>query len=388
MTKDTVIGIDIGTQSIKIVAAEPIPGQAKPRIVYATESPSAGFRHGYVVDQDQANQSLQNALAKAERELGGKITQGRFSIGGVGLASQYVRTSIDIVSKHPEVTERHVEEVINKAEDLFTAKYPNKKILHIIPIKYSVDNRDVLGTPIGMYGQQLEIKIIFITILEHHYDAYITMLEKNNITPLDIIAAPLADATASLSPKQKTHGCMVTNVGADTTSSATFENGLVTSLEVLSIGSNDITNDIALGLQLPIEEAEDIKTGQNKEYPKRKVDEIVHARIADILELLEKYLTKIKKNRLLPAGVIFSGGGAEIAHIHDYAKQQLRIPANSVTIEKISKKTKRSVKLGSQFSTAYGLCFSEAGHQIFGKNLFSFKKLKKQINYWFNQIMP
>ncbi|MCA9353095.1 hypothetical protein KC901_02835 [Patescibacteria group bacterium] len=388
MNYEHTIGIDIGTSSIKLVITEPNNQPGSPKILHAVESPSHGFRHGYIVDADKALESFSRLVTKAEKEYKQKITRARFSIGGVGLCSQYVRTSIEIQKKNTEITERNVDEVLQKSEELFTAKYPNKKILHVIPIKYKVDGHDVLGTPIGMYGNSIEAKVLFITILEHHYDALVSMIEKHHVNILDIIASPIADGAASASYKQQTQGCLVANIGAETTSIATFENSTITSLDVFQIGSNDITNDIALGLQIPLEDADDIKRGVAHEYPKRKVEEIIQARIEDIFELITRHLQKIKKNRLLPAGIIFTGGGSHIESLNEYAKQELKLPSSTIHIQTISKKSKRNVRLPHQFSIAYGLCVSEGGHQHFAGAGISLKKLKRSFNNVLNQIMP
>lgn len=384
MNNDSTIGIDFGTSTIKLVVAETLQNQHA-RIITNIESPAQGFRHGYIVDQEKAAESLNVALQKLAK-TGQRVLKARIAFGGVGLKSQYVRTSIDEI-KNSEITERHVHEVVQKAEDLFVEKYPNKKILHIIPVKYRVDSRDVLGTPIGMYGNAIEVKVIFITTLEHHYDAIMSIIERNGIDVIDTIASPIADASSSLSYKQRNQGCMLTNIGAETTSFSTFENGIITSLDIIPIGSNDITNDIALGLQIPLEEADLIKKGGKNEHPKRKVDEIIHARIADILELADKHLLKIKKSRLLPAGIVFTGGGSQIAHINEYAKQELKLPSEEVTLNKISKKTKRSLRVPNQFSVSYGLCNSDSGRTR-TKRRFSLKKIKRTVSDFISQIMP
>lgn len=384
MSTEQKIGIDIGTSSIKIVVAENMPN-GKSRILTNIESTAHGFRHGYIVDQEKAAESLNIALQKLAKN-GHKASKVHVAFGGVGLKSQYVRTSIDQI-KNNEINERHVHEVIQKTEDLFVEKYPNKKILHIIPVKYRVEGRDVLGTPIGMYGSNIEVKVIFITILEHHYDALVNIFARNKIDVVEMIASPIADAAACLSYKQKTQGCMLANIGAETTSFSTFENGIITSLDILAIGSNDITNDIALGLQIPLEEADGIKKGSKNDYPKRKIEEIIHARVADILELADKHLSKIKKSRLLPAGIIFAGGGSHINHINDYAKQELRLPSEEVVINKLSKKTKRSARIPNQFSIAYGLSNSDPGRSN-SQTSFSLRKIKRFITDFINQIMP
>ncbi|MCA9352347.1 cell division protein FtsA [Patescibacteria group bacterium] len=388
MNQEHTIGIDIGSNSIKVVVAESHGAGSVPKILHATESSARGFRHGYVTDIEKASQSLSRALAKAEKEYKQKITRARFSIGGIGLCSQYVRTAIDIESKHNEISERHIDEVLQKAEDLFIAKYPNKKILHIVPVKYRVNERDVLGNPIGMYGNAIEVKVIFITILEHHYEALVHIINHNKIGILDIIASPIADAAASTTEKQKIQGCVLANIGAETTSIATFENGIITSLDVINIGSNDVTNDIALGLQISLEEAEQVKVNDKHDHPKRLVDDIMSARVADILELLGKHLEKIKKNRLLPAGIIFTGGGAPIQNLTDYARTELKIPASRVLLQMTSKKTRRTVTIPESFSVAYGLCITQHGHQRFTRPTFSFTGITHFLKNIVQQIMP
>ena len=159
-------------------------------------------------------------------------------------------------------------------------------------------------------------------------------------------------------------------------------------MDVLALGVNDITNDIALGLQLPLDVADEVTRGINNDHPKRKVEEIIHARVTDILELITRHLQKIKKNRLLPAGIIFTGGGSHIEYLNDYAKQELKLPSDLVSLERTSRKTKRTVRVPNQFSIAYGLCVSQSGHQRFNRGGISFKNMKRSVSYLLNQIMP
>lgn len=371
---------------MKLVVCE-LSDQA-PKILHAVEVPSGGLRHGYVVDFDKAVSALATLITKAEREYKQRITKVRLSIGGIGLASQYVRTSIDVTSRTNELTDKNVDEVLEKAENLFTAKYPNKKILHVVPVKYRVDGKDVLGTPSGMYGTSLEAKVVFITVLEHHYDALVNLVEGQGLTVNEAIAAPIADAATATTYKQQTQGCLITNVGAETTTLSTFENGIITSLDVVSIGSNDVTNDIALGLQVPLEEAEAIKRGTNSNHPKRRVEEIIGARCADVVELAENHLFKIKKNRLLPAGVAFTGGGSSMDGLEDLARHQLKLPAATVSMSRPSRKSKRTVTVPNQFSVAYGLCISDHGNRRFSQGGISMRRIRQSIAYWFNQLMP
>jgi len=150
-----------------------------------------------------------------------------------------------------------------------------------------------------------------------------------NIEVVDVIATPVALSTILLNTRQKTAGCALVDIGAESVSISVFENNLLVSLQVFSIGSMDITKDIALGFKIGLEEAESVKLGSviGGDFHKKKVDEIIEARLGDIFELVENHLKRIKRSELLPAGVVITGGGANIVRIEEIAKKQLNLPA-------------------------------------------------------------
>ncbi len=118
------------------------------------------------------------------------------------------------------------------------------------------------------------------------------------------------------------------------------------------------------------------------------MEEIIYARLTDIFELTQRHLQKIKKNRLLPAGVILSGGGSQIENISEYAKRQLMLPAQEVHLSLVSRKTKRNLRIPNSFSTAYGLCSRDIEPKNYSKKFFSLKSWKKRIRYIIQEIMP
>jgi cell division protein FtsA len=382
------VGIDIGSNSVKIVITEHSGSVKRPRILHTIDSPSQGIRQGYIVDLDQATQSLKRAISRAEAQYQQKITNALFSIGGAGLRSHYVRTSIAVDEKTGEINEDLISDIVVKAERLFTHKYQNKKILHIIPISYRVDGSNVLGTPIGMYGSELEIKVVFITLPEHHYESLARIIRETGIRVDDIVASPIADAHSCLNYHQKTHGCALLNIGAETSSVITFENNMVTSAIIFPLGSRDVTNDIALGLKISLEQAEHMKIGRHGETPKRKVDEITHARFADIFDLTENHLTKVKSKKF-PAGIILTGGGSLYHNLEPYARAYMELPIELVKVSSINPNTKRKSSLSPLYSTSYGLCLEHGTqNQTNNRDFFKPKKLKKNLKNFFKQIMP
>jgi len=214
------------------------------------------------------------------------------------------------------------------------------------------------------------------------------VFQKAGIDITGITVAPLADAEASLSYKDKTQGSLIVNIGAETTSLSTFENNSLTSLKILPIGSEDINNDIALGLQVSLEDAENIKCGKKHDLPQKKVDEVVNARITDILELAERHLITIKKNRLLPAGVVLTGGGSRLPNLATQTRNYLKLPARTLQLHKASKKTGRDQAIGSQFSIAYGLCLGDVEPEKKKRKRLSAGSLGKSFKKMIDQITP
>jgi hypothetical protein len=216
-------------------------------------------------------------------------------------------------------------------------------------------------------------------------------VEEVGITVEDVMASPIALSFVTLSKSQKIAGCVLANIGSETTSISVFENNTPVSMEVFPIGGSDITNDIALGIKVPIEEAEQIKIGAitGSSYSRKKLEEIVEARLSDIFELIESHLKKLGRNGLLPAGIILSGGGSMLSGIEDLAKDSLSIPARIGSIElKLQDKNNYKDML---FGVAYGLC-------VLGINIDEetsidtssqfLTKTGKAIATWIKQFLP
>lgn len=397
MARHIAVGIDIGTYHVKVVVAEYVEteGRSFPRIIGTGLAESKGLRHGYIINIQDVAESVARAAKDAETAAGIQIRRGYLSIGGIGLESVVASGSVVISRADYEITELDEAKVTEDAESRIPQpSIINRKILHHIPLEYKIDGRKALSKPTGLKGMRLEGKILFVTCLEHHLNDLISAVEAAGIEVLDTIAAPIAASLVTLSRAQKTAGCVLANIGAETVSIAVFENNLPISIEVLPIGSTDITHDIALGLKIPIEEAEEVKRrgSSGTPHPRRKLDEIILARLTDIFELVEAHLKKIGKNGLLPAGIVITGGGGSITTIDELARATLRLPSRVATLE-ILRAAKTEAKDGS-WAVAYGLCilgFSEDAGSMSGNSLFSglnFSKIGHTLSHWFKQFLP
>ncbi len=381
--------------------SECIKGEELPRILAMINKKSKGVRHGYITNIDEVTKSIKEAVADAEKISKTKIEYAQAGIGGVSLESSIAHGSIEIISEDKEIKEEDIKKVIEASESNLK-KSANKFILQNYSVYFKVDGKKTLGTPIGMKGSTLEVKTLFISCLEQHRLSLISAIENAGIMLEGVTASPIAASYITLTKIQKTAGSVLVDVGAETVSLAVFEDGIPISLEVFPLGSTDITNDIALGFRIPLEEAELLKV-QRRDIgsTKKKLDEIINARLSDIFELVQSHLKKIGKNSLLPAGAIIIGGGANLETIDSFAKEYLDLPAHasSLVVPVVSYPTQMSGDgivnkkvIDSSWAVAYGLCtlFDESkGESSSGSSFKNFiKRIKRSLHQLSQQFLP
>lgn len=361
MMRKILVGIDVGTHATRVVVSEYTKeSPILPIIIGTGVAESRGVRRGYVVNISEIIKSIKKAKAEAEKSSGIVIKQALVSIGGISLKSD-VSVGTAVISKADnEVTALDVEKAIKESHDALSLQ--NRRIVFSNPLGYRLDGKDVLGRPEGMKGIKLEARVLSVTALAQHLDDLEDALLQAGIEVLDIIPSPLAGGVSALSDRQKNVGVALVNIGAETVSLAVYENSILIGLHIFSIGSSEITNDIALGLKISLEEAESVKIGStHTSYPKKKLEEIIDARLSDIFELIETYLKKIKRNELLPAGIILTGGGAGLPVIEELARTTLRLPTKigSGEIVTVAKGKLRD----SSWFVAYGVTVLGRGNE-------------------------
>jgi cell division protein FtsA len=399
MARNITTGIDIGTYQIKVVVTEYGKngnGQGNnqlPKIIGTGFAQSKGLRYGYIINQNDTIRSISTAIEQAEKSSGIKIKKAFISIGGVGLEEVHSRGGAVVARADSEVTDLDIEKAIKDSEKKVAQRVANRKILHEVPIQYKIDGQKVLGKPQGMRGSKLELEVLFITCLEQHLNDLISSVEGAGIVVEDVMASPLAGSFVTLSRAQKIAGSVLANIGAETVSIVVFENNIPISLKVFSIGGTDITNDIALGLKIPLDEAERVKTGalSGVEFPRRKLDEIISARLTDIFELIEAHLKKIGKNGLLPAGIIITGGGSGIATIEDLARAALKLPSKTSTgfgNGNNGSVTVQGQVRDSSWAVAYGLCIWGLSTEEDSMGVKLAKQTGGSIMQWIKQFLP
>ncbi len=387
MSSNITAGIDVGTYEVRVVIAEHGDKNNLTAILGTGRAESKGLRHGYIINMADVTKSVNLAKRQAEKASGIKIRKAFISIGGIGLSSVKSQGSTIVTKADQEITGADVEQAISAAEEAIpNSLIQNRKIIYSIPTLWKIDGKPVLGRVLGMKGVKLETKTLFISCIEPHLDDLVEAVEETGVEVVDVVASPIAASFVTLSKSQKIAGCVLANIGAETVSIVVFENNIPISLEVFPIGGSDITNDIALGLKISMEEAESIKLGgiTATSYSRKKLEEIISARLGDIFELIEVHLKKIGKSGILPAGIIMTGGSSSLGLIEDLARSYLRLPSRIASLHIGSDKFQ--IK-DSSWSVAYGLCIISSipdeeerlGLKRYSKNVFKtiWQTLKK-----------
>ncbi|MBI2100332.1 MAG: cell division protein FtsA [Candidatus Vogelbacteria bacterium] len=361
MAKNIVAGLDIGTAAVRLVVGEVASETGRMRVLAQIKKNSSGLRRGYVVNYEETTTAVREVLVEAERQLKFRVKSVYLAIGGITLEAKESLGQIAVAKADLEITDTDVKRVVEVSEANLT-DFANRRVIHTIPLGFKLDGKKILGRPEGLKGNKLEVRTLFINCLNQHLEDLIQVVESAGLIVEDIVAAPVAASLPVLTPPQKAAGCVLANIGSQTTSIIVYEDGTPISLQVFPLGSNDVTNDIALGLRISLDEAEKMKlegSGSTVNI-QRKLDEIIEARLSDMFELIENHLKKLGRDGLLPAGIIIVGGGAHVDDIEKLAKTTLRLPAK--IFDPSTEPYLKSQLRDSPWAVAYGLCLSGLGN--------------------------
>lgn len=349
MAKNKLItAIDIGSSSIKSLIAEDPGDHEQVRVIGIGTAPSLGLRKGSVVNVEEVANSISQSVEQCEKMAGVDVSRAVISIDGSEIFTQNSKGVVAIGKADGEVTEDDIERVIQAAKTISIP--PNREIIHISPRSYRLDDQDKIKDPLGMNGVRLEVDALIIESSVPHIKNLTKSVYQAGIEIDEIVLEPLAAAKAILSKQQKELGTALINFGGSTTSLAVFEESELIHAAVIPVGSNHITNDVAIGLRTSIEVAEKVKLeygraisreiNKKDEIDLSKIDsneegvvshhhvaEIIEARMEEIFSMINKELKSIGKAGLLPGGAVLTGGGAKLPQLVELAKETLRLPA-------------------------------------------------------------
>ncbi|HUY62744.1 MAG TPA: cell division protein FtsA [Candidatus Paceibacterota bacterium] len=385
MARRIATGIDIGTHQVKLVVVEELVDKRSGRqlrILGTGLAESKGLRHGYIVNEDEVATSIREAKRQAESSARVPIRAGFLAVGGISLDEARATGSTVISRADQEITMLDLEKAAQTAREAAAPGFLNRHVLHSIPLEYRIDGNKVLGDPIGMKGVRLEVDYLFVTCLAQHADMLSAAVEEADIEVIDQMASPIAGSYVLLEGDQKMKGCILANIGAETVSIVVYDEGIPVSVKVFPMGSSHITDDIALGFRISLEEAERVKLGRlsGQMYPRKKVDDLIANRLEALFALIDKHLKSLGRRGPLPAGIIISGGGAGIGSVSDIAKGSLKLPARLAEF-RLSPDTKIR---DATWAVAYGLAL----WGLTGDTAVPKKSLGTHIGKFFRQFLP
>lgn len=354
MKENIIAGLDIGSTAIRLVVGQKTQSEAGEnlQILGAVSVPAEGINRGVVNGIDDATSAISSCLEKAERLIGVEVKSVWVGVNGYNLKCENSRGVVAVARSDNEITEDDVERAIEAAQALSVP--PNYEILHVIPVKFMVDNQEDITDPVGMTGVRLEIETLIILGLSSQIKNLTKAIYRTGLDIEDLVLSPLAASEVVIAKKQKELGSALINIGSSTTSLAIFEEGELLHAAVIPIGSEHITADVAIGLRCPINLADRVKLDHGSANPdqfskkdevdigelaadeelgdgemvisKKYVAEIIEARVEEIFEKVDDELKKIDRSGMLPAGAFLIGGGAKLRDLVDVAKNKLRLP--------------------------------------------------------------
>ena len=412
---ELITGLDIGSTTIRVAVGKLVMegnDTADLQIVGLVEVPSEGISKGVVSSIEESVSSISNGLEKAERLIGVPVEHAWIGISGPHVTSLKNKGVVAIAKSDGEIEVEDIERAVEAARAIATPL--NYEILHVIPRSFTVDGQTGIKDPVGMTGVRLEVDTQIIQGSSSHIKNLTKAVYRTGIDIDDLVMSVLAAGEAVTTPRQRDLGVCVANIGGSTTSVVVYEEGEILHTVVLPIGSEHVTNDLAIGLKSSIEVADRVKKeyGQcvvggltkkdaidlasvgaevNEEVSRKFVAEIIGARMEEILEKINKELAEVNRSQLLPAGIIFTGGGAKIPGLVDLSKSVLGLPSSlgyPINIKSVSDKIN-----DLSFSTAVGLVkwganLKQGSGKVSRLRIKSMEKVSEQVRNWFKSLVP
>ncbi len=354
MARKIYTGIDIGTYHVKVVIATPSESPEMPlSIIGVGTASSKGMRHGYISDRAEAAKSIREALGRASAAAKVQVKSARVGLGGVGLDEIRASADISLTQSGGVVTEAMIDRALKECEKRAGNNLINRTVIHAIPLEYRVDGVKSYGKPHGLQGTKLAVDALLVTMLSQHQEDLIDAIEAAGVEVEGVMASPLAAALVTLTKAQKAAGVVLANIGAETLSVAVFEEDAPISIKVFPIGGSSITESLALSFQVPLTEAENLKRGgiTGSNVPEKRMYTIIAAQLKEMYTLINAHLKSIGRHRLLPAGIVITGGGSGLATSAEIARAVLKLPSQIGQIGNLP----RTSSVDATWAVAYGL---------------------------------
>lgn len=365
--KRKIAAIDIGTTKVCTIMGT-LDSTSGLRILGVGIAPSHGIEKALVANVNQAKESIRQSVRKAEMMAGYRLDSAYIGVTGKHISSNNNKGTIAITKTDQLVRGDDLRRVLDVA---LNVKAPaDRKMLHVIPRSYTLDGHEVKN-PVGMHGYELNVEAHCITAAVASVQNLTQCVRGVGIEIDDLILEPLASAEAVLSDEEKQAGVLIADIGGGTTDIAVMREGSIYHTSVLPVAGHQITRDIAAGLGLSFELAEEMKKkyvnllSQEEEADRvvgenghsisyRDLCDISRARVEELMRLVVLELPRSDYSRLIPAGIIVTGGGANMPGIVELTQSITRLPVR-IGIPPALNGVSNSLLNDPAYSTSVGL---------------------------------
>ncbi|MCD4690406.1 cell division protein FtsA [bacterium] len=352
---EILVGLDLGSSRIKVVVAD-VSDRDLPEILGIGESASAGIEAGVIVNMEKAAEAIREAFVEAEASAEVEIGSAAIAINGEHIRGIDSRGVIAVSRSGGEITRSEISTVMEAAQTL--ALPVGRTVVDALPQEFFVDGQRGIRDPIGMTGVRLGSQVHIVTAEEHAVDSARRAVRKAGVRESGIYVKPIAAALSSLSEDETELGSLSINMGAGSTGIVLYHGRAVRHVAVVEWGGACITNDIAVGLRIPVSKAEQLKRevgcasasatadrtveipsigGQEPRQSSTQVlAAIIEPRVREIFEMLRDEVRSTEFSGRTPAGVIITGGGAKLDGITQVAEDIFGVPARIGLPDRVS----------------------------------------------------
>jgi cell division protein FtsA len=349
MSQNTLAAIDVGSSKICTLVAETTP-ESELRILGVGVTPAQGVKKGMVDNIQQATEAIATSIERAEKSSGSRIVSAHVSIGGNHVQSLNNRGIATIPGKQRPITEEDIDRALEGARNLNLPT--NREVLHSIARFFVVDGQEQVTDPVGMFGQRLDMDCHIVTGSVTAIQNLTQCVEGAGVQVEALVFSPLAAAESVLEDEEKEQGVILVDIGGGTTDIAVFMEGAVFHTTVLPVGGYHLTHDLVAGLRAPYSTVEEIKLNhgscmpsrvdaeeiididsfggqRTKEVPRRRIAEILQARVEEIIEMIYIDVKRAGFDDMVAAGLVITGGTAAIPGIVELSELVLRMPVRT-----------------------------------------------------------
>ncbi len=345
------VGLDLGTSKVAAIVGE-VMGNGELEIIGLGVAESQGIRRGAVINQEAAVESIRKAVDAAELTAGIEIDNVLVSLSGTHIKGFSSRGVVAVAGRNREITRDDVRRAIDAAR---AVSLPGgREILHVLPQDFVVDEEDGITDPVGMNGSRLEVNVYIVTGGSTTTQNIVACVNKAGLDVKEPVLEQLAAAEAVLTPDEKVLGVAVIDIGGGTTDLAIFERGFLWHTAVVPIGGDHFTNDIAVGLRMPIPDAEKLKRrygcalsslvgddetidvasvgGRSPRTMARRIlSDVLQPRAEEMCHLVWDEIHRAGYEKSLNSGIVLTGGGANLEGLTDIAEQIFDMPVRRGT---------------------------------------------------------